>query len=255
MACRKKVGTIMFPFFTLNSGHETTKDDFANSASHTNRVRPRMTHPGGTGYVHGLNTVEALPPTEARFLEDVFFQIADDAAAQALKILLSPSPWNFTTKIRSGWSRFIMSLMVRNPESVQKYKEVAAVLFKDALPRIEAEYARDRRLDDPPTYAEYAQRHGPNPAGRTIIRVIQALADNEELGRRINSMRWTVFSDTSPKFELLTSDRPMLVTNGIGPPRATSSCPSPHFTFSWQRTTSRRRITSGRSGTTGMLSR
>ena len=30
-------------------------------------------------------------------------------------------------------------------------------------------------------------------------------------------MRWTVLSDTKPKFELLTSDRPIL-TNGIGKP-------------------------------------
>ena len=182
------------------------------------RVKPRKTHPDGTGYVDGLNTVEGLPPAEARFLEDVFFQIADDAAARALKILLSPPPWTFTTKERSGWSRFIMSLMVRNPEALQRYKEVAAAIFKEALPHIEANYANERGPDDPPTYAEYAQRHGPNPAARTIVRVVQSLADNAELGRRINSMRWTVLSAANPKFELLTSDRPMLITNGIGPP-------------------------------------
>jgi hypothetical protein len=196
------------------------------------RVKPRMTHPRGTGYVDGLNTIEGLPPAEARYLEDVFFQIADDAAAQALTILLTPPPWTFTAKERSGWSRFIMSLMVRNPESVQKYKEVAAAIFKEALPRIEATYAKDRGPNDPPTYAEYAQLHGPNPAARTIVRVIQSLADNEELGRRINSMRWSVLSDTNPTFELLTSDRPMLATNGIGPPNGHLIMPiSPFHVF------------------------
>lgn len=220
------------PIFYLKQWARDNKGRLCEFSKPHDRVKPRRTHPDGTGYVDGLNTVEGLPPAEARFLEDVFFQIADDAAAQALKILLSPPPWNFTTKMRSGWSRFIMSLMVRNPELVQKYKEVAAALFKDALPRIEAEYARDRGPDDPPTYAEYAQRHGPNPAGRTIVRVIQALADNEELGRRINSMRWTVFSDTNPKFELLTSDRPMLVANGMGPPRGHLIMPiSPFHVF------------------------
>jgi hypothetical protein len=183
------------------------------------RVKPRKTYPEGTAYVHGLNTVEGLPPAETHFLEEVFFQIADDTAARALRILLTPPPWTLTPKERSGWSRFIMSLLVRNPESMQRYKEVAAAIFREALPRIEATYAKEHGPGDPPTYAEYAQLHGPNPAARTIVRVVQKLADNEELGRRINSMRWTVLSDPDPKFELLTSDRPMLMTNGIGPPR------------------------------------
>jgi len=43
------------------------------------RVKPRRTHPDGTGYLDGLNTVDGLPPEEAQFLEDVFFKIADDA--------------------------------------------------------------------------------------------------------------------------------------------------------------------------------
>ena len=183
------------------------------------RVKPRKTYPEGTGYVHDLNTVEGLPPAETHFLEEVFFQIADDAAARALRILLAPPPWIYSPNERSGWSRFIMCLLVRNPESVQKYKEVAAAIFKDALPRIEAAYAKDRRPKDPETYADYAQLHGPNPAARTIVRVVQSLADNDELGRRINSMRWIVLSDMNPEFELLTSDRPMLLTNGIGPPK------------------------------------
>jgi hypothetical protein len=30
------------------------------------RVKPRRTHPDGTGYVRGLNTIAGLPPHEAR---------------------------------------------------------------------------------------------------------------------------------------------------------------------------------------------
>jgi hypothetical protein len=196
------------------------------------RVKPRRTHPDGTAYVDGLNTVEGLPPAEAQYLETVFFQIADDTAAQALKILLSPTPWNLTPKVRSGWSRFIMSLMVRSPEALEKYKAVAAAVFKEALVDIEASYAKERGPKDPPTYAEYAQLHGPNPAARTIVRTIQTLADNAELGRQINRMRWTVLSVTRPKFELLTSDRPMLLTNGIGPPRGELLMPISPFRLS-----------------------
>jgi hypothetical protein len=220
------------PVFYLKQWARDSKKQLCEFSKPYDRVKPRRTHPDGTGYVDGLNTVEGLPPAEARFLEDVFFRMADDTAAQALQILLTPPPWNFTTKIKSGWSRFIMSVMVRNPESMQKYKEVAAAIFREALPRIEAAYAKDRKPNDPLTYADYAELHGPNPAARTIVRAIQTLSDNKQLGRQINSMRWTVLSNMNPEYELLTSDRPMLVTNGIGQPQGQLIMPiSPFHIF------------------------
>lgn len=220
------------PVFYLRQWARDSKGRLCEFSKPFDRVKPRRTHPDGTGYVDGLNTIEGLPPAELRYLEDVFFRIADDGAAQALQILLSPQPWSFTTKLRSAWTRFIMSLMVRTPKSFEKYKEVARIVFKKSLERIEADYEQRRRPEDPPTYAEYAERYGPNPAALTIVRVIQELSDNKELGSRINSMRWTVLSEPYPKFELLTSDRPMLVTNGIGPPRGELIMPiSPFHIF------------------------
>jgi hypothetical protein len=206
------------PVFYLKRWARDSKGRLCEFSNPYDRVKPRRTHPDGTGYVDGLNTVEGLPLPEARYLEDVFFKIADDGAAQALKMLLTQPPWNFSAKIRSAWSRFIMSLVVRNPEGLAKYKQAAAAVFQEALPRIEAIYAKEHGPNDPPTYAEYAQLHGPNPAARTIVRFIQRLSDNEPLGRQINAMRWTVLSHKNPIFDLLTSDRPMLMTDGLGPP-------------------------------------
>jgi hypothetical protein len=198
------------------------------------QIEARMVGSAGTGHVHGLNTVEGLPPAEARYLEDVFFQIADDGAARVLRRFLKPPPWNLTPKQRSAWSRFIMASMVRNPESLEKYEKVAAAIFQESLPSIEAAYAKDRKSTDPTTYAEYAELQGPNPAARTVVRVIQHLADNPDLGRQINGMHWTVLHRPNPKVELLTSDRPWLATNGIGLPGASSVFRSRHFICSWR---------------------
>jgi hypothetical protein len=179
------------------------------------RVKAQRVHPDATAFVHGLNTIEGLPAGQEQYLEDVFFKIADNFAARALRILLSEKTWHFSPKERSGWSRFIVSLMLRNPESMQKHREVAVALFKEALPRIELEYAKDRKPTDPPTYLEYAQQQAPNPAGRTIAVLFQNLIDNAELGNYINQMRWMVLRDGSPRYRLLTSDRPIVITNGI----------------------------------------
>jgi hypothetical protein len=67
-----------------------------------NRVLLKTTYPEGTAYIRGLNTVEGLSPEAARFLEEVFFQIADAGAARVLRTFLKPSPWSITGKERSA---------------------------------------------------------------------------------------------------------------------------------------------------------
>lgn len=122
--------------------------------------------------------------------------------------------------------------MTRHPEAVAKHTEVALALWRESLPHIEALYAQERKANDPPTYEEFALRHGPNPKLRTIVRVIQSLIDNADLGQNLNSMRWMVLSNRKPKFELLTSDRPLLLTNGIGKPEGHVILPmSPFHAF------------------------
>jgi hypothetical protein len=196
------------------------------------RIKARRVHPEGTAYVHGLNRLVGLPPHEEQYLEDVFFKIADNYAARALQILLAERPWKFTDKERSGWSRFIISLMLRNPESVQRHRELAGTLFKNALPRIEREYAKARKPTDPLTYLEFAEQHAPNPASRTVALVVQAVIDNEPVGQYINGMRWMVLRDDDPKHLLLTSDRPLLITNGIKHPSGHIVVPiSPRHVF------------------------
>jgi hypothetical protein len=179
------------------------------------RVRPRRTHPDGTGYVRGLNTIPGVRPHEAQWLEDVFFKVADDAAARALRILLTPSPWNMSVDEKSGWSRFLISLINRHPESVEKHRLAAEALFNENLPVIEADYLAGRKPTDPPTYLEWTTIHSPNPAGRIQVRLMQSVIDSDLTGRGLNSLRWMVLYDPHPKHLLLTSDRPVVMTNGL----------------------------------------
>jgi Protein of unknown function (DUF4238) len=197
-----------------------------------NRVVPRRTSPDGTGYVRGLNTIPGSLPHEAQYLENVFFKIADDAAARALRTLLMPPPWNMSVDIKSGWSRFLMSLVSRHPESVEKHRVVAERLFKQALPEIEAYYARNRKPRDPPTYAEYAEAHSFNPAGRIQAMLLRRVIDSDLTGKGLNSMRWMVLHDPHPKHLFLTSDRPVVMTNGLDKPNSQLLIPiSPRHVF------------------------
>jgi Protein of unknown function (DUF4238) len=179
------------------------------------RVKPRRVHPDGTAYVRGLNNIPGMAPEDADFLETYFFRKTDDDAARALRILLAERPWKFTDTERSGWSRFITSLIARNPEEIGRLKAAGQALFDKALPEIEADYAARREPTDPPTYAEYVAIHSPNPRGRAGAILVQGVIDHPMIGTKINNMRWMVLQDARPKNLLLTSERPVVMTNGL----------------------------------------
>lgn len=180
------------------------------------RVKPRRTNPDGTGYVHGLNRIPGLPAHETDFLEDYFFKLTDDLAAKALKILLSGDrDLQFSVKVKSGWSRFITSLTMRNPEAVERSMRAAKRLYDEARAELYADYEKHRKPDDPSTYEEYVAKHSANPAGRGGAILLQKIIDSPVIGNWINNMRWIVLRAYNPKFTLLTSDRPVVMTNGL----------------------------------------
>src|SRR6185503_3009442 len=77
---------------------------------HFDRVKPRLTHPGGTGYVRGLYSVQGAPPHVKDILEDRFMSVADGIAAASLQIMLNENVVP-TGPEKAGWTRFMMSLL------------------------------------------------------------------------------------------------------------------------------------------------
>jgi len=133
-----------------------------------------------------------------------------------MKILLSGvRTFNFSPKVRDGWSRFITSLIMRNPEMVERSMLAAKAIYDQALADLRADYDKHRKPIDPPTYEEYCALNSPNPADRGGAILLQKIIDSPDIGNCINSMRWKVLKADTPKFTLLTSDRPVVITNGL----------------------------------------
>jgi Protein of unknown function (DUF4238) len=134
-----------------------------------------------------------------------------------LELLLSDQPVVWTEDTRSGWSRFIHSLVRRNPETVARYKVASARVYRDALDDFRANYFERRRPTDPPTFEEYARKHiAPNPVGRACALLLSQVIDSERVGNHINQMRWSVLHlKDDARISALTSDRPVVKTKGI----------------------------------------
>jgi hypothetical protein len=165
-----------------------------------NVVKPRRTHPHGTGYTRGLYAFPRLPPRIANELEDYFLKQVDGQADTALQVMLGNRP-DLNLETRSAWSRFIIALLHRNPEAIQRITDEV----ERKLPR----------MFDP------LRENGPSTDQRTshaILSVLQTIMDSKIVGPVLNGMIWRVLVIDRSRYPLLTSDRPIIMTNGIAQP-------------------------------------
>jgi hypothetical protein len=196
------------------------------------KVVPRMTHPSGTGYERGLYSFDLLPPVAAEYLERRFFHQADNLASEALHLLLAGRIPDLDGRTKSAWSRFIMTLMHRSPESVERAKSQVTAKSQEAIDFFQAHYASERRPSDPETYDEFRAKMSEDALQRTAILYLQRIMDSETVGNALNRMIWAVTELHQAQHSLLTSDRPIVMTNGMARPDAHLVLPiSPRHAF------------------------
>jgi hypothetical protein len=182
-----------------------------------NDVKVLRKSPKATGYVRGLYNIPGLPPKLAGQLETRFLSLADDWAARAHQVLLSSDrSIDFPDlRTKAGWARFVYSLVLRTPEYLAQHQQRFIENAADVVDSIKDDYENLRKETDPPTFEEFRAKFLANPANTSIHRYLHRLIDSETVILRICEMRWfTVWVDDSP-FPLLTSDRPVIMTNGL----------------------------------------
>lgn len=175
-------------------------------------VVPNRKYPSQTGFQERLYEMAGHPPDVAQQVESRFMQPLDTLAAEALVELENNDPvMERDPRLRSAWSRFIMSMMLRGPEAMQALKRGIAAHWQRAVPELEAKYAHLKGPDDPPNFADYmAKREHSTDAW--AMSLAPYLIDHNMIGDLLNNMRWFIRRIGSDTGELLTSDQPILMS-------------------------------------------
>lgn len=199
-------------------------------------VEARPTHPAGTGYVRGLYTFSDLNGEDRNFLEDVFLLRADDGASVALQRLLKRD-LNLDVELRSAWSRFIMTLLYRNIEAIQRLQTTIATGLLSVHSELKAVWDTARREDDSATFEEYAAAMQSRDMQQATLTLLRRIMDSKRVGQFLNNMAWDVLTFNRLRYPLLTSDRPYVITNGLDKPTGHLVMPiSPNSIFVATRT-------------------
>jgi hypothetical protein len=179
-------------------------------------VRPRMTHPGGTGYEWNLYSIPSLGPTNANVLEDRFFKTTDQFASDALRAFEVTESVDLSADLRSGWSRFIRSLQERTPDRLAWLKVEWRKGMDKRHSEIERSYATWPLAGAPPTFAEARKKLDEQHAeDKSWAILLQTIIDSQEVGSFLNGMRWNILRFVHPSRTFVTSDRPVVTSDGI----------------------------------------
>ena len=152
-------------------------------------------------------------------MEKVFMSAVDNTAANALQYLLKDGNTSQMPEMsRMAWARFIYSLILGTPEHLEW---AASQLKEMQVEIVDAErdaYMNKRTEHDPPTFEEFREMFLSNPTNSAPTRYLHRFVSNGLAADHIKSMRWSTASLEGTKHSLLTSDRPLVMTNGFARP-------------------------------------
>ena len=143
-------------------------------------------HPSRIGFQYDLYTIPGVDSQTASHLERRFFLQTDNDAAEALSLFETDPKAPLNRRVRSGWTRFVISLIHRAPEEVAIFTGQVIEHLAYAEKNFEENYSSLRRPDEPETFAEFLLNRPSNLEGRAAAVLIQRVIDNQTVGDRFN---------------------------------------------------------------------
>jgi hypothetical protein len=176
------------------------------------RVRPglivdRRKYPDATGYEKDLYRLDGVPLEKSVEVERTFMHHLDTLAADAMRSLKQRDFLLTNSRLRSTWVRYLLSMLLRVPETVSDMKATMSEAFAAGLEKARETYPEERvsqaakRLDVP---------------SKAALKVLIETINNPRLGPIIFDMAWDVVHLERASKPLMISDRPLEQIHGLG---------------------------------------
>lgn len=156
------------------------------------KLHQRQSYPAGTGYQSHLYSSPDLPPELAATIERDFLQQVDDRGAKALQAMEANQPYGAAE--REALVEFLCSMLHRSPGRIRYLEQ-----------RLANDLSSNAVFEGVP---ENFFRH-------YALEVFLQLAQSNSLRGRLEKFRPFVVNIGRDGFELMTSDRPLLLSDGL----------------------------------------
>jgi len=168
--------------------------------------------PSNTGYEPHLYALDGYPTEKRQAIETEFLgPMVDSPSATALQKLIY-TPNGLDSNHRGAWTRFLISLLLRNPESLANIQEKGRQVLVQQLATQPEYYEAIKRPTDPSTLFEWIVQNEKHLLDNFGKHALPHLINSELLGQTIFGMHWCVVKFPGSAQSLLTSDRPVILT-------------------------------------------
>ena len=175
--------------------------------------------PKHTGYEPHLYSIAAKPDDPQWVEREVMSKRVDGPASKVLTRLLSGEVGKLDSDERSAWGRFILAQWRRSPAEIAKLRADADKVITEEIERNPDEYLALRGTAPEKTLREWVDVRFPGLSEIVSMgRILPQVINDPRAGDTIINMNWQVFDLTDVDVPLLTSDRPVTRTHGLGSP-------------------------------------
>ena len=179
----------------------------------------KVVGPRSTGYETDLYAFNELPPDVRQYVEQKFFNYADNIASIALDRHLGASREPWTPELLSAWSRFMIGIHLRHPDAMPELRAGAQAIWDGSGPSSQRAYSSIRKPEDPETFDEYLEVRDPLIAVKMRMNMVIKSFDNDILGTLVNGLRWAIMDISASPIRFLSTDRPVGLFN-LNQPKA-----------------------------------
>lgn len=140
--------------------------------------------------------------------------VIDDDAVRARDLLLGDvTPAGGIT--RYAWARFVLSMVMRSPEEVAAFKASYTELIMTPQQEYQSKYAAMRQNSDPALFEDWMTQYDPTNVERSAMFAITTFIEHPRVLDLLRRMHWVIIDTSSVKRRLMTSDRPVMLTQGM----------------------------------------
>jgi hypothetical protein len=166
--------------------------------------------PKATGWKKDLYATDEIEGLDRYFIEREVLRPIDNDAARSLRYLKTYSHGPTDARLNSAWTRFLLTLLYRSPAQIDDLRrsipEHAPTIFSDVKEQFP-------HIPDEKIHQILAAKNTHEGAYQNLLR---GLFTEGEVARSIRNMLWCVIKLGKTRFDLLTSDQPLILSNGLG---------------------------------------